>query len=147
MCSPGIDVSPDLDRWIDKFCLDADVFVLVVNAESTLMQTVSYFGQFVSRSNCHIFPSACAAKHVFRYIYAFLLMVYIYGTSFASDCSFCDLENIAYMQLQLESCSAGKVIDIYVMKCAGEEILSSRCVSSFKAKHVHSEQSMGRIGE
>ena len=39
--SPGIDVSPDLDTWIDKFCLDADVFVLVANAESTLMQTVS----------------------------------------------------------------------------------------------------------
>ncbi len=39
--SPGIDVSPDLDSWIDKHCLDADVFVLVANAESTLMQTVS----------------------------------------------------------------------------------------------------------
>jgi len=39
--SPGIDVSPDIDGWIDKFCLDADVFVLVANAESTLMQTVS----------------------------------------------------------------------------------------------------------
>lgn len=39
--SPGIDVSPDLDSWIDKFCLDADLFVLVANAESTLMQTVS----------------------------------------------------------------------------------------------------------
>lgn len=38
--SPGIDVSPDLDTWIDKFCRDADVFVLVANAESTLMQTV-----------------------------------------------------------------------------------------------------------
>ena len=47
--SPGIDVSPDLDTWIDKFCLDADVFVLVANAESTLMQTVSienYFKNF-----------------------------------------------------------------------------------------------------
>jgi len=40
VCSPGIDVSPDIDSWIDKFCLDADVFVLVANAESTLMQTV-----------------------------------------------------------------------------------------------------------
>ena len=39
--SPGIDVSPDLDLWIDKHCLDADVFVLVANAESTLMVTVS----------------------------------------------------------------------------------------------------------
>lgn len=38
--SPGIDVTTELDSWIDKFCLDADVFVLVANAESTLMQTV-----------------------------------------------------------------------------------------------------------
>lgn len=35
-------MSPDLDSWIDKFCMDADVFVLVANAESTLMQTVQY---------------------------------------------------------------------------------------------------------
>lgn len=46
--SPGIDVSPDMDRWIDKFCLDADVFVLVANAESTLMQTVRLFYQLLS---------------------------------------------------------------------------------------------------
>ena len=38
--SPGIDVSQNLDEWIDKHCLDADVFVLVANAESTLMVTV-----------------------------------------------------------------------------------------------------------
>lgn len=30
--SPGIDVETDLDEWIDKFCLDSDVFVLVANA-------------------------------------------------------------------------------------------------------------------
>jgi mitofusin len=40
--SPGIDVSPNLDEWIDKHCLDADVFVLVSNAESTLMLTVRF---------------------------------------------------------------------------------------------------------
>lgn len=40
--SPGIDVSPNLNGWIDRHCLDADVFVLVANAESTLMITVSY---------------------------------------------------------------------------------------------------------
>lgn len=34
-------MSPNLDEWIDAHCLDADVFVLVVNAESTLMVTVS----------------------------------------------------------------------------------------------------------
>ena len=32
-------MSADLDLWIDRFCLDADVFVLVSNSESTLMQT------------------------------------------------------------------------------------------------------------
>ncbi|XP_056016681.1 mitofusin-2-like isoform X2 [Ostrea edulis] len=46
--SPGIDVTPDLDDWIDKYCLDADVFVLVANAESTLMQTEKNFFHKVS---------------------------------------------------------------------------------------------------
>ncbi|XP_052083126.1 mitofusin-2-like isoform X1 [Mytilus californianus] len=46
--SPGIDVTPDLDSWIDQFCLDADVFVLVGNAESTLMQTEKNFFHKVS---------------------------------------------------------------------------------------------------
>ncbi|XP_013763248.1 mitofusin-1 [Pundamilia nyererei] len=40
MDSPGTDVTLELDSWIDKFCVDADVFVLVGNAESTLMNTV-----------------------------------------------------------------------------------------------------------
>lgn len=40
LCSPGTDVTSQLDSWIDKFCLDADVFVLVANSESTLMNTV-----------------------------------------------------------------------------------------------------------
>uniref|UniRef100_A0A8C8HDG2 Dynamin-type G domain-containing protein n=1 Tax=Oncorhynchus tshawytscha TaxID=74940 RepID=A0A8C8HDG2_ONCTS len=38
--SPGTDVTTQLDSWIDNFCLDADVFVLVANSESTLMNTV-----------------------------------------------------------------------------------------------------------
>lgn len=39
--SPGVDITPNLDEWIDKHCLDADVFVLVAHAQSTLMVTVS----------------------------------------------------------------------------------------------------------
>ena len=31
------------DNWIDKFCLDSDVFVLVSNAESTIMLTEKKF--------------------------------------------------------------------------------------------------------
>lgn len=34
--SPGVDVEENLDIWIDEHCHDADVFVLVSNAESTL---------------------------------------------------------------------------------------------------------------
>jgi len=41
LLSPGTDVTSELDSWIDKFCLDADVFVLVANSESTIMNTVS----------------------------------------------------------------------------------------------------------
>ncbi|XP_016120518.1 mitofusin-1-like, partial [Sinocyclocheilus grahami] len=40
---PGTDVTTQLDSWIDKFCLDADVFVLVANSESTLMNTEKHF--------------------------------------------------------------------------------------------------------
>jgi mitofusin 2 len=40
MDSPGVDVSPNLDDWIDNFCLNADVFVLVLNAESTMTLAV-----------------------------------------------------------------------------------------------------------
>ncbi|KAE8750554.1 hypothetical protein FOCC_FOCC002848 [Frankliniella occidentalis] len=46
--SPGIDVSPNLDDWIDKHCIDADVFVLVANSESTLMVTEKSFFHKVS---------------------------------------------------------------------------------------------------
>lgn len=46
--SPGIDISPNLDEWIDKHCMDADVFVLVANAESTLMVTEKNFFHKVS---------------------------------------------------------------------------------------------------
>ncbi|XP_037085103.1 transmembrane GTPase Marf-like [Pollicipes pollicipes] len=55
--SPGIDVTQGLDAWIDAHCLDADVFVLVANAESTLMQTEKNFFHKVSSrlSNPNIF--------------------------------------------------------------------------------------------
>jgi len=55
--SPGIDVEADLDNWIDKFCLDSDVFVLVANAESTIMLTEKKFFHKVSErlSNPNLF--------------------------------------------------------------------------------------------
>lgn len=46
--SPGIDVTTDLDSWIDQQCMDADVFVLVVNAEATLTKTEKEFFYKVS---------------------------------------------------------------------------------------------------
>ena len=33
-------MNPDVDDWISQHCLDADVFVLVANSESTLMSAV-----------------------------------------------------------------------------------------------------------
>ena len=50
--SPGIDMSPNLDEWINRHCLDADVFVLVNNAVSTLTDVVSeLLFQFISYTN------------------------------------------------------------------------------------------------
>jgi len=45
--SPGIDTTSCLDEWIDDHCFNADAFVLVVNAESTLIDTVSIFYIFI----------------------------------------------------------------------------------------------------
>lgn len=53
--SPGVDVTPNLDEWIDKHCLDADVFVLVANAESTLMVTVSKKKLYNAINTCCFF--------------------------------------------------------------------------------------------
>lgn len=46
--SPGVDVSPNLNDWIDNFCLNADVFVLVLNAESTMTLAEKHFFHEVS---------------------------------------------------------------------------------------------------
>lgn len=46
--SPGIDMDPDMDKWIKTHCMDADVFVLVSNGESTLMQSEKKFFHRVS---------------------------------------------------------------------------------------------------
>ena len=40
--SPGIDVSANLDAWIEDHCLDADVFILVISAEATITGSVSF---------------------------------------------------------------------------------------------------------
>lgn len=41
--SPGVDVSANLNDWIENHCLNADVFVLVLNAESTMTLAVNIF--------------------------------------------------------------------------------------------------------
>ena len=41
--SPGIDVEANFDVWIEDYCQDADIFVLVVNSESTLMMREKLF--------------------------------------------------------------------------------------------------------
>ncbi|XP_044146996.1 mitofusin-1 [Bufo gargarizans] len=56
--SPGTDVTTELDSWIDKFCLDADVFVLVANSESTLMNTV------IHDYKCQICSFCCASLKI-----------------------------------------------------------------------------------
>ncbi|CAF0977906.1 unnamed protein product [Rotaria sordida] len=55
--SPGIDVSANLDQWIEDHCLDADVFVLVVSAEATITVAEKKFLHNVAQrlSNPNIF--------------------------------------------------------------------------------------------
>ena len=54
--SPGVDMNANIDEWITKHCLDADVFVLVSNAESTLMNAVSVYSGFKSSVYVSVFP-------------------------------------------------------------------------------------------
>ncbi|CAF3494562.1 unnamed protein product [Rotaria sp. Silwood1] len=55
--SPGIDVSANLDQWIENHCLDADVFVLVISAEATITVAEKKFLHNVAQrlSNPNIF--------------------------------------------------------------------------------------------
>ncbi|UJR28761.1 hypothetical protein I4U23_009987 [Adineta vaga] len=55
--SPGIDVSANLDQWIENHCLDADVFVLVISAEATITVSEKKFLHNVAQrlSNPNIF--------------------------------------------------------------------------------------------
>ena len=49
-------MNPNMDEWINQHCLDADVFVLVSNAESTLMTAVSNcVCVCVCIANCFVF--------------------------------------------------------------------------------------------
>ncbi|XP_029341097.1 transmembrane GTPase Marf-like [Acyrthosiphon pisum] len=45
--SPGIDTTSCLDEWIGGHCINADAFVLVINAESTLIDSVSILYIFI----------------------------------------------------------------------------------------------------
>jgi len=57
---PGMDMSPNLDEWIDRYCLDADVFVFVANAEATLTFAVSeLLFQLVSYTNIELKVFIC----------------------------------------------------------------------------------------
>lgn len=75
--SPGIDVSPNLDEWIDRHCLDADVFVLVANAESTLMLTVSeLLIRFVSYTTIELKVFMCCFQETLCLCARFELVTY-----------------------------------------------------------------------
>eukprot|EP01134_Creolimax_fragrantissima_P001989 CFRG1989T1 len=56
--TPGLDIDENYDSWIDKFCMDADVFVLVANGESTIKHTEMNFftkvAEKLSRPNVFI---------------------------------------------------------------------------------------------
>ena len=47
--SPGVDIDEANDAWIDDQCADADLFILVLNSESTLMMREKAFFHAVSK--------------------------------------------------------------------------------------------------
>lgn len=49
--SPGVDVSADSDGWIDRACLDSDLFVWVVAGEATaMMREKAFFAAAAERA-------------------------------------------------------------------------------------------------
>jgi len=66
-----------MDQWIDKFCLDADVFVLVANAESTLMQTVRLLLQLICVCSCEVISLMISISQLFcNIIVAFVCCIF-----------------------------------------------------------------------
>ena len=66
--SPGIDVTTTFDTSIEEHCADADLFVLVANAESTLMVREKTFfrevAERISRPNMIIVQNRCRVSFV-----------------------------------------------------------------------------------
>ena len=52
--TPGIDLDKDLDSYIQDSCKEADVFVLVVNSETILRDTVAYCIMTISTFTLYI---------------------------------------------------------------------------------------------
>ena len=50
MDSPGVDMTRSHDTWIQKYCQDADIFILVANSESTIMLREKAFFKSVAET-------------------------------------------------------------------------------------------------
>jgi len=75
--SPGIDMSTEVNKWINRYCLDADVFVLVVNAVSILTLAVSeLLIQFVSYTNTELKVFMCWFQQTLCLCVQFELVAY-----------------------------------------------------------------------
>ena len=48
--SPGVDMTRSHDTWIQKYCQDADIFILVANSESTIMLREKAFFKAVAET-------------------------------------------------------------------------------------------------
>ena len=48
--SPGVDMTRSHDTWIQKYCQDADIFILVANSESTIMLREKAFFKSVAET-------------------------------------------------------------------------------------------------
>jgi hypothetical protein len=75
--SPGVDMSSNVDEWINRYCLDADVFVFVANAASTLTRAVSeLILQFVSYTNVEQKVFMCWFQETLYFCVQFELVAY-----------------------------------------------------------------------
>jgi hypothetical protein len=86
--SPGVDVDSNFDEWIDRHCIDADIFVFVANAKATLSRVVSkLLIQLVSYTNIELKVFMCKFQETLCLCTKFELVPYDHNNNTDDLCN------------------------------------------------------------
>ena len=112
-------MTEELDSWIDKFCLDADVFVLVGNAESTLMNTVTH-----THTHHHTHTHTHTVYTLYKH----------------------ERDSELVTDREREGRTDGRTDALTSFSVQGEAVLPQGERADFQTKHLHPPQPLGRLG-